>query len=218
MRLPILGVCLASDELHVMWALRIAVSSAIPGSRRVVPEPLSSILGHLHKVHGSVHAALDLGGIHVQGKLTVLELEHHVVLLILHEEEPRAHIGSCDESKTNTSGNRGHTIGALILCVIHSFNGTGLRTSFRIRANGGVPNISGVAVGIALSSVDPPPVCIQYQLLVLGSTTPSFGTLLHGDGRAAFHLQVPCLLAQTKLKEQQQSTRCQLHGKIWESK
>mmetsp|Transcript_30375 Transcript_30375/g.48912 ORF Transcript_30375/g.48912 Transcript_30375/m.48912 type:complete len:267 (-) Transcript_30375:436-1236(-) len=88
MWLPILRVGDAIDELDVMGALGITVTSSKFGTGLVVPQILSTIASHLHEVHGTVHATFHRGGIHLHRKLTVVQPEEFVVVIILEQEEP----------------------------------------------------------------------------------------------------------------------------------
>mmetsp|Transcript_72377 Transcript_72377/g.172882 ORF Transcript_72377/g.172882 Transcript_72377/m.172882 type:complete len:294 (+) Transcript_72377:772-1653(+) len=58
MRLPILRVRLAVNELHIVRALCITVSGTILGTCGVVADVLAAIGGHLDEVHRPIHAAL----------------------------------------------------------------------------------------------------------------------------------------------------------------
>ena len=66
--LPVLRVGDAIDELDVMRALGITVTSPILGTRLVLAQTLPTIAGHLHEVHGTVHATFHSGGVHIHCK------------------------------------------------------------------------------------------------------------------------------------------------------
>mmetsp|Transcript_7138 Transcript_7138/g.16220 ORF Transcript_7138/g.16220 Transcript_7138/m.16220 type:complete len:267 (+) Transcript_7138:826-1626(+) len=86
--LPILRVGDAIDELDVMGALGITVTSPILGTRLVLAQTQTTIAGHLHEVHGTIHATFHRGRIHLHRKLTVVQLEEFVVVIILKQEKP----------------------------------------------------------------------------------------------------------------------------------
>mmetsp|Transcript_55838 Transcript_55838/g.115276 ORF Transcript_55838/g.115276 Transcript_55838/m.115276 type:complete len:317 (+) Transcript_55838:868-1818(+) len=82
MRLPVFGVGRAADKLHVVRALRVAVPGAVLGACSVVSAAFSSVSSHL-EIHGPIHATLHGGRVHIQRKLSVLELEELVSVVVL---------------------------------------------------------------------------------------------------------------------------------------
>lgn len=76
----------AVDELDVMGTLRVAIASAVGCTSRVGRILcLSTILGHLHEVKSAVETARKVGDIDVECELLVLQVEHLVVVRVLHE-------------------------------------------------------------------------------------------------------------------------------------
>ena len=51
-----------------MGALGITVTSPILGTRLVLAQTQTTIAGHLHEVHGTVHATFHGGGVHIHCK------------------------------------------------------------------------------------------------------------------------------------------------------
>mmetsp|Transcript_15219 Transcript_15219/g.36014 ORF Transcript_15219/g.36014 Transcript_15219/m.36014 type:complete len:277 (-) Transcript_15219:485-1315(-) len=64
-RHPTFRVRLAANEFDVMGALCITVAGAVLGPSVVVADPFATVWSHLREVHGSVHAALDAGRVHL---------------------------------------------------------------------------------------------------------------------------------------------------------
>mmetsp|Transcript_101830 Transcript_101830/g.141487 ORF Transcript_101830/g.141487 Transcript_101830/m.141487 type:complete len:215 (-) Transcript_101830:23-667(-) len=202
MRLPILRVRLAVNELHIVRALCITVSGTIPGTCSVVANALAAISGHLDEVHRPIHAAFHGRGVHIHGKLAVLQLEKLVVVIIFQEEKPRSHIGSGHKVETNTARHWSDTVNSLVLPVIHCLQCAFLRTSFRISTDACVPLVAVIAIPVPLSRVDPAPVGVQNQLVLLGSALP-FGAFLHCHSWASFGLEGARLLRSARWEQKQ---------------
>jgi hypothetical protein len=84
--LPILRVGDAIDELDVMGALGITVTSSKFGTGLVFAQILTTIGCHLHEVHGTIHATFHRGRIHFHRKpgsmLSIVELHPKNMLLM----------------------------------------------------------------------------------------------------------------------------------------
>ena len=89
-RSPINNIGLAINELNVVGALSITVSGTIFGTSHVVASTIATVLIHLHKVTGSIHSALQFRHVEFHGELSVLEIEHLVLVGAVHNEKPRS--------------------------------------------------------------------------------------------------------------------------------
>lgn len=77
---------LAVDEFDVFGALSVTVTSSVFGTSLVVGEARhTTILVHGDEVESTVETAREVAHVNVKGKLLVLELEHLVVSVVLHE-------------------------------------------------------------------------------------------------------------------------------------
>jgi hypothetical protein len=83
--LPSLDISLTINELDVVWALSIAISSTVC-STGIVTITLVSGLLHLDEVEGTVDTAWKLRNIHGECELFSEKLEHHVFLLGIEHE------------------------------------------------------------------------------------------------------------------------------------
>jgi len=54
---------------------------------------LAAVGRHFHEVQGAVEAAGEVAGVQVEGKLAVLELEHHVAVVGVHQIGAAPHVG-----------------------------------------------------------------------------------------------------------------------------
>jgi hypothetical protein len=153
---------LSVDVLDVTGALRVAVASTELGTSLVGGVlGLSTILVHLDEVESTIEATRKLGDIDVKGELLVKEVEHLVVVVVLHEVDTGADVGALalgDELQGESVAAGGDTIGRL---VVTAFQGT-LRSAGRsVGADSGVPGVATVAVGVAVSDVNPSPVGVE---------------------------------------------------------
>ena len=159
-----------------MRALRVAVARAQLGARGVAGVlALAAVLVHLHKVEGTVEAAREVGDVDVEGELFVLELEHLVVLVVLHQVRPRAHVlgvGALhDEREINGIAARLDAVGVLVL-LVRAFEDAALGARLRVRAQRRIPLVAMVAVCGLTIFVDPPPVGVDSDLASLLLAAP----------------------------------------------
>jgi len=66
-------------------ALRVAIPCAIFGASLVVAKALPTLLIHLDKVHGTIHATFKMGYINVHREFPVLQREKFVFVVIVHQ-------------------------------------------------------------------------------------------------------------------------------------
>jgi hypothetical protein len=85
---------LTVDELDIMRALRITISSPIFRAGIVIRELAHpTVCIHLHEVQRTIEAAGEIRHVDVKGELLVLKIERLVVGLVRHEVDTRADIG-----------------------------------------------------------------------------------------------------------------------------
>ena len=86
-----------------MGALRITVACTKLGTSLVSCQPFASIGCHLYEIHGTIHTTFHRGGVDIQSKLTVLQIEELVVVVILQQEETWSHIGPSDKAQLDST-------------------------------------------------------------------------------------------------------------------
>jgi len=162
-RLPILDIGLAVDELDVARALSIAVSSTVLGTGLVVGETgLATILVHGHEVESAIETARKLRHVNIKGELLVLELEHLVVVVVLHEVDTGADIGRV-RSVSNEFEREGASRGCDTICtsIVRTIERTLLGAGRRVGAVLSVPSVTSVTIGRAIGGMCPTPVGVQ---------------------------------------------------------
>lgn len=140
---------LAVDELQVTRALRIAVAGTHLGTSLVAGVLSHTTIGiHLGEVEGAVETAGEVGDVDVEGELLVEELEHLVARVGLHEVETGADVlvGTAgDEVELERGPAGGDTVGTGVVRSVQSAVGG---AGGGVGAQGRVPGVSGVAVGV----------------------------------------------------------------------
>jgi hypothetical protein len=163
-------VGLATDELDVVGALGVAVTSSVLGTGLVVGELGHASVGiHLGEVDGTIETARKLGDIDIESELLGL----HVELLVhgraawCHEVDTRTDVATSLELEGKSVAGGGDTVSTAVVGTIES---AVLSASSTIGggAVGGVPGVSSVAVGRATDVMDPTPVSIEGDSGVLG--------------------------------------------------
>lgn len=115
-RVPANNVGLTVDELDVVGALRIAVTSSVLGTGLVVALVQATVGSHLDEVESTVQTARKLGDIDVESELLTNKVEHLVLGVGLHEIGTRTNVagvlslGDELEGQSVTAG--GDTVGA----------------------------------------------------------------------------------------------------------
>lgn len=166
-----------------MRALGIAISSSVLGTSLVVGVlGLTTVGVHLHKVHGTVKTARQLGNVNVEGELLVLGLEHLVAGVgSIHQVDSGADVlasALSDELVSERISAGSDTIGS---GVVGTIDGAVLGAGHRIRADGGIPSAAGVAIGVASGGVEPAPVGIKHDRRRLVHTAPGGCALCPGE-------------------------------------
>ncbi len=155
---------LTVNELNIMRALRVTVARSIACTglvRRVLR--LAAIFVHGDKVDSAVKTTRKLRNVHVEGELLILQAEHLVIVLVLHQVHARTDVfllrrGNKFESESVAAGR--DTISAGVVCAVKS----AIRSaSGVVRAGRRVPRISRVAIGIVVSDVKPAPVGVKHN-------------------------------------------------------
>lgn len=153
------------DELDIARALGVAVTSSVLGTSLVgAVAGLATVLVHGDEVEGAVQAASDVVDIDIKGELVAKEVEHLVVVVILHEVETAADVGAVwtnsHELEVELAAARGDSVGARVVGTIETALG-GARLP--IGAEGLVPGVSAVAVGGAVGAMGPSPVGVNHD-------------------------------------------------------
>jgi hypothetical protein len=177
---PANGVGLSGDELDVVGALSIAITGSVLGTSLVVGLGGHATIGlHVGEVEGTVKTARKVGDIDVKGELLVLDLEHLIFGVVRgHEVDTRTNVGAGalgDKLHGKSVSRGGDTICAT---VVGTLNGAVLGAGDGVRAEGGIPSVTGVAVGITGGGVEPTPIGIEYDGTGLSSARATGRALL----------------------------------------
>jgi hypothetical protein len=164
------------SHLEVTGALRVAVASAVLGAGLVVRlGGQATVERHLGEVDRAVETAAELGHVNVKRELLVDEVESLVLgVRGVHQVHARTDVAASDEADRRGVTRSRDAVGA---GVVSAVEGTVLGASRRIRAEGGVPLVAGVAVGGAAGRVQPTPVGVKDDR-VLGADTAARGRAL----------------------------------------
>ena len=137
-----------------------------------------ALLGHGDEIQSSIETAWQGREVNIKGKLISDELEHLVVVGILHQIKARANVGRVlalgDELQRERVGTSGY---AVCSTVISALNLAILGAAGVVGASSRVPLVSIVAVGVAALYVEPSPVRVDHNLSIhvraTGSTLAS---------------------------------------------
>lgn len=165
--------------LSLLFSLLLSLSSS---SSSTIP----FFLFFLFFGRGDITLTSKLAGIHVEGKLLVLQVEHLVVLvLVIHQVDSGTDIAASLELQAQGIARCLDTVGTRVVGTIQR---AVRRTSSTVRAKGLVPSVTGVAVGRSRSGVKPAPVAVKDNALGLGcasagraSRDGERGVLLRGE-------------------------------------
>jgi len=201
---PSCRVCDSIDELHVCGALRVAITCSIVGSGLVGSIGFSdtAVSVHLGEVESAVETARELGHINVECEFLVFIVESLILrctarshqidtatdvgLLAIGDEFQRERISTCADP----------------VCprVISAIESAVSRTSFSIRASGGVPSVSCVAVRESTGAfVEPAPIGVEHNGGVLsGAGGPASScAFLPGQSRVYLRCVGPSQLTES---------------------
>ena len=132
------------NELDVLRALRVTVTSSVLGTSLVPREARHTTIGvHLREVERAVETAGKLGHVDREGELLVLEVERLVLGVgRVHEVDTRANVllrGLGDElERERVTGSR-DTVGALVVSAVERAVG---RAGHIIGAERSVPGVT----------------------------------------------------------------------------
>jgi hypothetical protein len=123
---PALNIGLSVDELNVVGALSIAVSSTELGTGLVVALAHAAVREHLHEVESTIQTARQLGYINVEGEFLANEVEHLVLGVRLHQVGTGSNVGRAgtlgDELEGQSTATGADTVGTCAVSVtIKSF-------------------------------------------------------------------------------------------------
>jgi len=211
-------VSLAVDELQITGALSIAVTGTVLGTGLVaLVLGHTTVLVHGDEVQGAVETAAELRHIDIEGELVAQQREHLVLVLAIQEVETRSDVGGCERcfSKEELTGFT--SLYGLLLTVVSlgdELQGQGVAacrctvgtlvfgpvdgavfgTRVGIGADGAVPLVAGIAIGVATDVVEPAPVGIDGDLTLDGLAAAGSRAFLPGHlGMSLSRLAADCL-------------------------
>jgi hypothetical protein len=156
---------LAVDELDVVGALSITVTSSILGTSFVGRETgLATILFHLYQIESAIESTRQVRNVNIESELPVEQLEHLVLVLAA-----RGHqiVAGANVSGVGTLGHKlerksvATSSDTVCTGVVSTVKSTGSCAGRSVRADGGVPFVASVAVSATGRSVQPAPVGVQ---------------------------------------------------------
>mmetsp|Transcript_5150 Transcript_5150/g.15221 ORF Transcript_5150/g.15221 Transcript_5150/m.15221 type:complete len:257 (+) Transcript_5150:799-1569(+) len=161
---PIPGVRLPPDELYIMRALCVAIPGAILGAGRVpLPIVIASSV-HLHEVQRAFEATTQIARVYVDGELAILQLEHLVSILAIHDEDagPGVRVPvSGFECQLHTVI-RVIRLDAMGLVVVRTLDAARLRTCRGIGASHWIPRVVIPVAALAILA-NPPQIGINHH-------------------------------------------------------
>ncbi len=199
-----------------MGALSIAVTGSVLGTSLVVGlGGHATISGHVGEVEGTVETARKIGDIDIKGEFLVLDLEHLVLGRVRgHEVDTGTDVGIGtlgDKLHGDSIARGGDTV---CTAIVGTIDGAVLGAGDWVGAKGGVPGVTGVAVGIARGGMEPAPVCVQDDTSRLGGAGTASSAGLPSDRWVRFGSVCTDLLAVNDREEgeREKSDRVE-HGK-----
>jgi hypothetical protein len=164
-----------------MRALRVAVTSSILGASLVARVLGQSTVGvHLDEVDGTVETTRKIRHVDVESELLILELEHVVGGVTGHQINARTDVGAGDKFQGEGVSRSGDSVGT---SVVSTIDRTVLGARCTVWAEGGVPSVTGVAVGGATRGVEPAPVRVEDDGSLGRGATAALGTFLRRELR-----------------------------------
>lgn len=131
---------LTVDKLQITRALRITVASSVFGTCLVAIVPSHATIGiHGDKVQSSIESAGQSGSVHIECELLILQLEHLVGTIVLHQKQTRANVGSSDKAQREGIAICARAVGA---GVVSALQGTVCGASLVIGAESRIPLVS----------------------------------------------------------------------------
>lgn len=178
---------LTVNELNIVWALSITVTSSVLGTSLVGGVlGLPTIGGHLGEVQSTVQTTWEVGDIDIEGEFLVVWLEQLILGISgVHEVDTGTDVGRVwahgDELESERVASGRDTVGTTVVGTIQS---TVCSTGLSIGAESGVPAVTIIAVGAAGGGVEPTPVRVEHngrRLVGAGSSGAGAGTLGPGE-------------------------------------
>ena len=184
---PVLHISLAVNELKVVRALGIAVAGTVLGAGVVgVVLGHATILFHGDKVKSAIEAARKTGNVNIEGELVVLEHEHLVLVVRVHEVGAATNVTGVGTFRDQSQGERRlRSNNAVSFLVRGTFNSAVLGAGGDVGAYGSVPLVTIVAVFAII--VQPAPVRINHHLVGSGGAAGSRAGR-RGEGRVGLLL------------------------------
>jgi hypothetical protein len=180
---------LAVDKLDIMGTLRVAVSSSVFSTGLVACVFSKTSVGvHLDEVKGSVETTGKVGHVDVKGEFLVLEIEHLVGGRSVEEVDTGADVGGV-RTNSDEFERQGVTAGSDTVCssIVGTVDSAVCGASRWVRANSGVPSVTGVAIGGPRGGVEPSPIRIEYDGGLKSSAGAGITSAVHnGKGRVRF--------------------------------
>ena len=180
-----------------MRTLSIAIASSIFGTSLVVPT-LASIFLHFDEIQSSIETARHLGYINIKSELSVLKLEHLIVLVIRHQETSGTNIlgvrTAGNKADIQAGSSTADAISAAPCALINPIKGALARTGRVVGAQAMIPGVAGVAICVPADVVSPSPIGVHGDLGVLTPASSRLSAGLHGHWQVEFLLLVTDLL------------------------
>ena len=151
-RIPSLTVRFTVDELDIMRALRVAVSSSVLGSCQIRAGH-STVLSHLNKVQRTVQTTRQFRHVDLERELSVLQFEHSILVTRrCRHVRTTSHVlrvlSLRHEFQIQVASVRRHTVRVGPIALRNTVQRAVLRTCHRIGTDRGIPGISSVAVRV----------------------------------------------------------------------
>lgn len=144
-----------------MGALSITVAGSVLSTSLVVGLLGHATIGiHLDEVESAVESTGKVGHVDIESELLVKELEHLVFGLGLEEVDASSDVSTLDELEGESIAGGGDTVGA---AVVSTVDGAVLGAGHTVGADGGVPGVAGVAVGVTAGGMEPAPVGVEHD-------------------------------------------------------
>jgi hypothetical protein len=172
-RLPILAIPFSINPLQIMGTLRITITRSILCSNLITRmSSLPTVLFHFNEVKRTIKSTRKLAHIHIKSELMIEQIEHLIIVGIIHEESPWSNIprvGALSyEAEFKWVTITKDVIGVLVLLLGYSVDSTVLGAGLWVWAKGLLPFVSCVAVWcVCAGFVWPTPITIDCNLPVL---------------------------------------------------
>lgn len=171
--------------------MRITITSSVLRTSLVAREfSKTTVCVHLREVESTVETTWKVGDIDVESKLLVEDLEKLILTVAVHEVNTGTNVLPIRVVRHEFESECiAHDADTITTRVIRAVDSTVRGAGLAIGADGGVPGVSGVAVGGAVFVVYPPPVRVEHDLAVTDvGASPGRSATLEGKFWVCFGL------------------------------